>query len=71
MLTQSEALELKRRHAGHLLRLAGVSGLGVEKDDGGYVVAVYLASDEARKLLPKDLDGHAYRTVVSGSFQKR
>lgn len=73
MLTEQQANELKRRHARHLLRLPNVSGVGVEKGEGGgYVVTLYLASgDEAtRRQLPADLEGNVYKVVVTGPFTK-
>ena len=72
-MTEEQANALKRRHSPHLLRLAGVSGVGVERADGGYIVTVYLTGDDetTRGQLPADLDGHPYRQVVTGPFSKQ
>ena len=71
MLTQQEALDLKRRQASRILALPGVSGLGVEKDPDGFNIVVYLADEHARRRLPADLDGHTHKVVVTGPVNKQ
>ena len=70
MMTEDQARDLKRRYSATLLRTPGVAGVGVEKADGGYTVAVYVATDDdhTRARLPIDLDGHPYRLIKSGPF---
>jgi hypothetical protein len=73
MATESEIQDLKQRHGARLLQQPGVSGVGIEKDDeGGYVLAVLLDSDDPalRGGLPERLEGHAVRYSVSGPFRK-
>jgi hypothetical protein len=72
MLTESEANALKKRYAPHLMKVPGVCGVGVEKDQGGYTVVVHVAAadDATRQQLPSDLDGKSYKVVVSGPFTK-
>jgi len=74
MATEYEVREVKRRHAPHLLKQPGVSGVGVEKDDAGgnYVLAIHLDSDDAevRKSLPDEIEGHRIKYVYSGPFRK-
>lgn len=73
MLTEAQARDLKSRYSAVLLKTPGVAGVGVEKADAGYTVAVYLASADAqtRARLPADLDGHPYKLVESGPFTKQ
>jgi hypothetical protein len=72
-MTEEQANALKRRYSPRLLRLPGVSGVGVERADGGYTVTVYLsaADDATLRRLPADLEGHPYRRVVTGPFSKQ
>ncbi len=73
MLTEDQANALKRRFSPQLLRLPGVTGVGVERARDGYTVTVYLAADDdvVRGQLPADLDGHPYRRVVTGRLSKQ
>jgi hypothetical protein len=69
VLTEKQAKDLKRRHAVHLLRLPGVSGVGVQKNDaGGFIVTVYLTDKTACIGLPSDLDGYPYKVEITGPF---
>lgn len=71
--TKQEIRELKHRHSARLLSQPGVSGVGVEKnDEGGYVLAVHLNSDdpEALKLLPDEIEGYRVKYIKSGPFRK-
>jgi hypothetical protein len=73
MASESVIRELKHRHGARLLAQPGVSGVGIEKDDeGGYVLAVHLDSDDPalRGSLPERIEGHPVRYAVSGPFRK-
>jgi hypothetical protein len=73
VLSEAKANALKKRHSPRLMRLPGVCGVGVEKDNGGFTVVVHLQADDAtiRTQLPADLDGERYKVIVSGPFVKR
>ena len=49
-----------------------MSGVGIEKDAGEYVLAVHLESDnaEVEKDLPDKIDGVQVKYVRSGPFRK-
>jgi hypothetical protein len=51
--------------------LPGVSGVGVEKEGKWFTVVVYLEDAGARQRLPVDLEGHPYKTVVTGAIRKQ
>jgi hypothetical protein len=73
MATEKEISDLKRRHSLRLLNQAGVSGVGVEKDEaGGYFLAIHLNTDDPRILsqLPKEIEGHPIKFLHSGPFRK-
>jgi hypothetical protein len=73
MASEEEVRELKRRHAPELLKQAGVSGVGVERDDAGdYFLAVHLDTDDpaVRSELPDQIEGHRVQYLRSGPFQK-
>ena len=64
---------MKQRHSARLLSQPGVSGVGIEKDEGGeYVLAVHLDSDkpDADKELPPEIEGVPVKYVRSGPFKK-
>jgi hypothetical protein len=63
---------VKQRHSARLLSLPGVSGVGIEKDGGDYVLAVHLDTDspESEKELPAEIDGVPVKYVRSGPFRK-
>jgi hypothetical protein len=71
---KTEIEELKRRHGRRLLRLPGVSGVGVQRGDGDddYVLVVYLKEDDeaARAGVLEELKGTPVRFVSSGPFRK-
>ena len=72
MATHAEIRRIKNRYGRKLMGAAGVSGVGIEKDEeGDYCLVVHLADDSAREALPEKLDGHAIRYVKSGPFVKR
>jgi hypothetical protein len=49
-----------------------VSGVGIEKDAGEYVLTVHLDSDSAEvdKDLPDEIDGVPVKYLRSGPFRK-
>ena len=74
MATERQVKAVKRRHSAHLLRMEGVSGVGVERDDAqSYVLAVHLENDAAaeRLRLPETLDGVPVRTIITGRYRKQ
>jgi hypothetical protein len=66
--------QLKRRHRGRLLRLSGVSGIGIERgnDDNDYVLVVHVKNDDeaTRAAILKEVDDEPVRIVKSGGFRK-
>jgi hypothetical protein len=66
--------QLKRRHRGRLLRLTGVSGIGIERgnDDNDYVLVVHVKNDDeaTRAAILKEVDDEPVRIVKSGEFRK-
>ncbi len=72
--SQEAAHEIKRRHAGRLMKLPGVVGVGVEKDARGrFVLAVHLDPDEAggKPSIPKEIESCPVKLVRSGPFKKQ
>ena len=73
-MTQEEASRIKRRHADQLMKIPGVVGVGVEKDDQGrFVLAVHF---DARKEggdppIPDHIDNCPVKLIRSGPFRKR
>jgi hypothetical protein len=66
---------LKRRHGRRLLRLPGVSGVGIERGDGDddYVLVVHVDVDDekTRAAVSKEVGAAtAVRIVKSGPFRK-
>jgi hypothetical protein len=73
MASEEEVRKIKRRHAPQLLSQPGVCGVGVEKDEHGeYVLVIHLDTHdpEARKRLPKQIEGHPVKFIQSGPFRK-
>ena len=72
---KAQIAALKRRHSRRLLKLPGVSGVGVERGDGDddYVLAVHVEDDDASTIeAVKDAIGDdAVRIVKSGKFRKQ
>jgi hypothetical protein len=66
--------QLKRRHRGRLLRLSGVSGIGIERgnDDNDYVLVVHVKNDDeaTRAAILEEVDDEPVRIVKSGGFRK-
>jgi hypothetical protein len=64
---------LKRRHRGRLLRLSGVSGIGVERNDkDDYVLVVHVTDDDeaTRTAILEEVDDEPVKIVKSGRFRK-
>ena len=65
---------LKRRYRGRLLRLPGVSGLGVERGEGedDYILVVHVKEDDelTRTAVLEEVEGGPVRIVRSGTFRK-
>jgi hypothetical protein len=73
LATEDEIRELKARHAADLLARPGVNGVGVERDeDGSYVLAVHLGSDdpELNAGLPARIEGHPVRYRHGGPYRR-
>jgi hypothetical protein len=71
--TEDEIRDVKARHAAGLLARPGVNGIGVERDgEGGYVLAVHLATDDPALVaaLPAAIEGHPVRYSASGPYRK-
>ena len=72
MATAEELHAVKAKHSQKLLGTAGVSGVGIEKDDAGdHILTVYLSDPAARSRLPATLDGYPVRYTITGPFEKR
>jgi len=73
MSTEEQIRDVKRRHSAELLRLPGVSGVGVAKGKNGeLVISVHLDSGdpEVAGRIPKEIEGFAVETIHSGPFTK-
>ncbi len=73
MASEQEARDVKNRHSMRLLRLPGVSGVGVQKSgDDDFYIAVHVDSSDPKVIeqLPKQLEGLRVETIVSGPFKK-
>lgn len=76
MAAKARVEQLKRRHGRRLLRITGVSGVGVErgeeKDD--YVLVVHVSDDrdDTRAAVLKEVGtNQPVRIVKSGPFRKQ
>lgn len=74
MARKLEIEQLKRQHGRRLLRLPGVSGVGVERGKGEdeYVLVVHVQKDDepTRAAVKKEVGGEGVRFVKSGPFKK-
>jgi hypothetical protein len=73
-MTDDEMRALKRRHSFQLLKLPGVSGVGVTHDAQGQPrLTLFLAADtpEIRAALPQAIEGQPVHIEVSGPFSKQ
>ena len=73
MSTEQELRNLKQRYSAQLLRLPGVCGVGIEKDDSGKLaLTVHLNAIDpnAGEGVPAILEGHKVKRVRSGPFKR-
>jgi hypothetical protein len=73
-MTDDEMRAIKRRHSARLLKLPGVSGVGVTHDVQGLPrLTLFLADDTPaiRAGLPGDVEGQPVHLEVSGPFLKQ
>jgi len=72
MLDEQSAKNVKSRHSARLLRIPGVSGVGIEKGTKeGFVLAVHVDPQApAIAELPEQLEGLPVRIIKSGPFHK-
>ena len=73
---KAEVEELQRRYGRRLLRIPGVSGVGIERGEGReeYVLVVHVSDDgeKTRAAVSKLIgDADAVRIVKSGPFKKQ
>jgi hypothetical protein len=72
MTTVEAAREAKGRHSTRLLAKPGVSGVGIERRDGDWVIVIHAdPGARAATLLPQELDGVPVVVVWDGPFQAR
>ena len=68
MSTPEELRALKQRHAAELWKHPEVCGINIEDDSGGHpVFTVHVRTDspDVRQALPRELEGHPVRVIVS------
>jgi hypothetical protein len=73
MANEEQARDVKRRHSAELLRLPGVCGVGVQKNEAGdFYLALHLNTNDPQitAQLPKEIEGLAVQAIHSGPFQK-
>ena len=71
MATEQQIREIKQRHGPALMKQAGISGVGIEKDEqGGYVLAVHASDPKALASVPEQIEGVPVKRVHSGPFVK-
>jgi len=74
MATKEQVEELKHRLSRRLLRLPGVSGVGIERGEGtgDYALVVHVEDDnpETRAAVQKEVADKPVRIVRSGKFKK-
>lgn len=75
MATKKHVEDLKQRVSRRLLRLPGVSGVGIQRADGpdDYALVVHVEDDnpDTRAAVKKQAPGKSVRIVRSGRFRKR
>ena len=74
MATKEQVEELKRTRGRKLMRIPGVSGVGIERGNGedAYSLVVHLADDDenTRAAVKKAVAGGPVQIVSSGRFRK-
>ena len=74
MATKKQVEDLKHRVSRRLLRVPGVSGVGIQRADAGddYALVVHVEDDnpQTRAAVKKHAPGKAVRIVASGKFKK-
>ena len=74
MATKKQVEDLKQRVSRRLLRLPGVSGVGIQRTDGpdDYALVVHVEADSPgiRAAVKKQAPGKSVRIVTSGKFKK-
>jgi hypothetical protein len=70
-VTESEARDIKNRHSSELLSMEGVVGVGVGKDNNGYVLNVFLDGGGEPPILPQEVEGLPVCVQTSGRFVKQ
>jgi len=74
MATKEQAEALKQQLSRRVLRLPGVSGVGIERGahPDEYEIVVHVEDDnpETRARMEGELGGHPVRIVRSGKFKK-
>jgi hypothetical protein len=71
---QASIQEVKETHEARLMAVEGVVSVGIGRDDAGRAVIVVGLDRErpdARRQLPKHLDGYEVRTEVVGKIRAR
>lgn len=70
VMSDEEAARIKRQYRQDLLSRKGVSGLGIERDAHGPILAVYLeAVDGLGPSLPEQIEGLRIKAVKAGAFR--
>ena len=74
MVTKEQAEALKRTHGRKLMRIPGVSGVGIERGTGedAYTLVVHLedGNERARAAVERAVAGEPVQIVQSGRFKK-
>lgn len=74
MPSENEARDVKRRHSAELMRLPGVCGVGVEKNQRGeFILRLHLDTDDPKiaEQLPREIEGYSVEAIHSGPFRKQ
>jgi hypothetical protein len=71
MVSLAKANEIKKRHSNRLLKIPGVWGVGVEKDDSNQPVLVIHTDGQHANDLPSDLEGVPVKIVDDAPFVKQ
>ena len=72
MANSDSISQVKRRHSADILKIPGVSGIGVEGDENGNdVLAIYVGANtpEITEQLPTVIEGYPVKVVNTGTFR--